>query len=637
MKFLLLIPALCLPSLLLGESTMPAPTTEAPLRPVIDLAPPGVEKLLQPSHASQVQVQPAMGGKGIDISIAAGPAGFPGVRIVPPNGAFDLSGAGFVESRITNTGSIIINATVRIDSGENNASGSTYLKPGETGTARAYFASPGRGSNPLDPARITQILIFVGKNETTARAFRIESLMAGGREGDTVPINPNTVRVKPQNGVIFSPAVPISAGSQLTGRNGAKAEVTSARTIRVDFTGKPDESVQLKPVKGYWDLGDFLQVTVKVKNAGSHPASLTAQLSSQADKSEIATPDKPIAPGETVDLVVPFIPGTPFKIVSVPEQNQLEGKKSWGLEPTPGARYFSHQTNGLILSPAAGQAPSSFEVLAVTAGMPEGDPRPEWLGQRPPVEGEWVKTFEDSFDGTTLDESKWNVYSDNHWDKRVGFSKQNVLIGDGLARLRIEKRAGFHNDDPNARATEFATGWLDTYGKWRQTYGYYEVRVKLPTAPSMFPAFWLMPQRGPAEWPRYRQASTKDGGMEFDVFEGQSMWGPYRTTFGVHWDDYVKYHKSAGTSSHYNRPDKDGYLTIGMLWLPGHISVYSQGRLQGSWDSPRVGSVPSFLIFDMLPGGFEYDPLDPAKLPADLQIDYVRVWQRKDLMEAGRN
>ncbi|GAT31865.1 glycosyl hydrolases family 16 [Terrimicrobium sacchariphilum] len=637
MKPLLLIPVLCLPTLLLGESSLPSPTTEAPSRPVIDLSAPGADKLLEPSHASQVQVQPATDGKGIDVSVAAGPAGFPGVRIVPSTGAFDLSGAGFVEARVTNTGSAIISATLRMDSGENSASGSAYLKPGETGAARAYFASPGKGSNPLDAARITQILIFIGKNETTARAFRIDSLSAGGREGDTLPINPNTVRVKPQGGVIFSPSVPVSPGSQLTGRNGAKAEVTGNKTIGVNFSGKPEENVQLRPAKGYWDLGDFLQVTVKVKNTGSHPASLTAQLSSQADRSDTATPTKPIAPGETVDLVVPFIPGTPFKIISVPEQNQLEGKNSWGMESTPGVRYFSHQTNGLILSPVAGQEPSSFEVLAVTAGMPEGDPRPEWLGQRPPVEGEWIKTFEDNFDGTTLDESKWNVYSENHWDKRVGFSKQNVLIGDGQARLRIEKRAGFHNDDPNARATDFATGWLDTYDKWRQTYGYYEVRVKLPTAPSMFPAFWLMPQRGPATWPKYRQASTKDGGMEFDVFEGQSMWGPYRTTFGVHWDDYMKYHKSAGTSAHYNRPDKDGYLTIGMLWLPGHISVYSQGRLQGSWDSPRVGSVPSYLIFDMLPGGFEYDPLDPAKLPADLQIDYVRVWQRKDLMETGKN
>jgi hypothetical protein len=38
-------------------------------------------------------------------------------------------------------------------------------------------------------------------------------------------------------------------------------------------------------------------------------------------------------------------------------------------------------------------------------------------------------------------------------------------------------------------------------------------------------------------------------------------------------------------------------------------------------------------MFDLLSGGFEYEPLDPATLPADLEIDYIRVWQRKDLLE----
>jgi hypothetical protein len=108
------------------------------------------------------------------------------------------------------------------------------------------------------------------------------------------------------------------------------------------------------------------------------------------------------------------------------------------------------------------------------------------------------------------------------------------------------------------------------------------------------------------------------------------MWGPYRTTFVAHFDNYGKYHKVAAAHQ-YNQPDAEGFLTIGMLWLPGHISAYSLGRKQGSWDSPRVGSVQSYLIFDMLPGGFEYDPLNPATLPADLVIDYVRVWQRQDL------
>ena len=627
-SFLLLLALVAAP-LMRAENALPSPTAEAAARPITDLA------SAVPSHAKQVTVTPA--GEALAVAIAAGPAGFPGVNFTPA-APYDLNGTGYIEARITNTSAVIISVSLRVDSGADNCAGSAYLKPGESGKARAYFASPGKGSSPVNASAISKILLFAGKNETVDRTFRLDALVAGGRPGEQAPINAELVRTKPVKGLIFGGGAPFDAEKQLLVRGGAKAALAasaSGKPIEVTFAGKPGESVLLRPARGFWDLGDALQVTVRVKNTGSAPAALTMQLSSRGGVSDFGLPETPVAPGATVERVISFIPRIPTEILADPAQDVLEGKKSWGVKETAGARFTSHQTTGVIFTAADATQASSFQILAVSASVPPPEPAPAWLGQRPPVAGEWVKTFEDNFDGTAYDETKWNPYSGNFWDQRVGFSKQNILLkGDGVARLRIEKRAGFHNDDPTGKATEFATGWLDTYGKWTQRYGYYEVRVKLPQAPSMFPAFWLMPDRGPADWPKHRRTDTKDGGMEFDVFEGQSMWGPYRTTFGMHWDGYVKYHKSAGTSVHYNQPDKDGFLTIGMLWTPGHVSVYSQGRLGGSWDSPRVGSVQSYIMFDMLPGGFEYDPLDPATLPADLVIDYVRVWQRKDLATA---
>ena len=78
-------------------------------------------------------------------------------------------------------------------------------------------------------------------------------------------------------------------------------------------------------------------------------------------------------------------------------------------------------------------------------------------------------------------------------------------------------------------------------------------------------------------------------------------------------------------------PDRDGFLTCGLLWTPGSAIYYCNGREVARWDEPRISSVPSDLMFTLPSGGWDNSSLDDAQLPDDFIIDYVRVWQRKDL------
>ena len=41
--------------------------------------------------------------------------------------------------------------------------------------------------------------------------------------------------------------------------------------------------------------------------------------------------------------------------------------------------------------------------------------------------------------------------------------------------------------------------------------------------------------------------------------------------------------------------------------------------------------MPEHFIFTLPSGGWDNNALDDLKLPSDFIVDYVRVWQRKDL------
>jgi len=169
------------------------------------------------------------------------------------------------------------------------------------------------------------------------------------------------------------------------------------------------------------------------------------------------------------------------------------------------------------------------------------------------------------------------------------------------------------------------------YGKWTQRYGYFEARLKIPTCPGLWPAFWMMPDRGKELGPQWKRASTHNGGMEFDIMEHLTAWGPYRYNIAFHWDGYDKDHKATGTSNIYAQADKDGFMTVGLLWLPGFAAYYANGKEVARWESERISNVQSYPIFYMVSGGWANVPLDDSQLPADFVIDYIRVWQREDL------
>lgn len=605
-------------------------------RVIFDPGAEGADAVIKPNDNSESDVTMAYTKDGVDVTVTPnGKSNFPGIKIVPAS-PWNATGYGHLETRVTNNGTKPIRVNMRIDNPgpwqENRWSANVVtVKPGASAVVLAIFGYQyGKAGYALQPDEIVSAIIFIGKSDTEQK-FRVEPLIAAGPAGEKPYVDPNTVAVKPKDGNLLGGAVKLE-GKQLVAKGGAKATAGADGTsYQVEFAGKPEEAVTFKPEAGFWNLNQYLQVRIKVKNTGSEDASLKARLESRGGVSDAIAAKAPIKPGEEAELVVPFMAAVPWVMMTDPAQEDPTVKKEF-LENAPGTgtKYTSNTTNGVTL---LADGKGSFTVTSIISDMPPAPVLPDWLGKRPPVDGDWEKTFDEDFAADTIDWKTWNIYTESDWHLGAAthYSKDNLILKDGKLSVRVEKKRGPHNDDPKMPVNDYQTGYADTFGKWTQRYGYFETRVKIPTAPNMFYAVWLMPDRGPAAGPSYKRNETKNGGMEYDVFEGLSIWGPNRHDFGMHWDSYQKFHKSIGMFTAYVHPDKEGFITVGMLWLPGVVVLYDNGKEAARWESPRVGNIQSYWIIDHVTGGWETEPMDDAQLPSDLVIDYVRAWQRKDL------
>ncbi len=605
---------------------------------LFDPALPNAGKQFAIAGADAQQVSTSLDRDGLTVHIKGGAADYPGVGLKPEGGTpWNLGLYGHVEAKVTNTGTKKIDLHLRIDNEGDWTKQpwndeSKAIDPGQTKTIRVYFGySHGfRPAFKLKPEAITQVLFFTGRVSEDI-AFRIERVQGAGWVGEKIGLDPDLVSKKPSNGILLGTGAGtvIQPASQIAAIGGAKASVApDGRSLQMSFAGGKDESVTFRPAEGLWNLNEHVEVKLTLKNTGQAPITPSVRVDSEAGSTDLITASAPLAPGAQTQIVVPFAARVPWKGVVDPAQLVPKAKGSWSAMPGTGTEYRSNATTGITLLADKAAGSKSLLVTEIVADQPVLS-LPDWLGTKPPVEGDWKQTLNEEFNGDRIDLHRWNVHSSNWWDKRMHFSRDQVIVGDGLLKLRLEKKPGHHNDDSAGALTDYAAGQPDTYGKWTQRYGYFEIREKQGTAKSLWPGFWMMPDRGLQHGEN--RSATANGGMEFDVTESQSSWGIHRFNIACHWDDYGTAHKSIGTSSNYVQADKDGFIVVGLLWTPGSCIVYGNGKEIFRWESPRISNQQAYLILQNEIGGWDNEDVDDSQLPADYVVDYIRVWQRKDL------
>lgn len=285
-----------------------------------------------------------------------------------------------------------------------------------------------------------------------------------------------------------------------------------------------------------------------------------------------------------------------------------------------------------------------------------------------PEDKKWKLIWNDEFDGTELDRSKWG-FRLNFWGQPMpAFTEEGVeLDGNSHLRLHLIKK-----EDGNYCSAHLQTGSLtydiprDSNGFWpfgkyeeprfMHRYGYYEIRCRLPKYPGWHAAFWLQ-ACGIGAHPDPRQA-----GVECDIMENYRQHTEGKMIGGNLWGGYGKNGSGSGHFSWDYKETADTWHYYGVDWSPAGYRFYADGQLMGTVlppemahlknvekeggpDSPwsKAGSVAigpvsqteQFILVSTECHGYREngkpDPLlDQAVLPDFFEVDHVRVFDPAD-------
>ena len=157
-------------------------------------------------------------------------------------------------------------------------------------------------------------------------------------------------------------------------------------------------------------------------------------------------------------------------------------------------------------------------------------------------------------------------------------------------------------------------------------YGYIEACIKLPKGKGTWPAFWMMPVNF-RSWPA-------DG--EIDIME-EVGYHPDYVSSSLHANAHVHSNGTQVTHEMKCAGAEGEFHTYAILWTAKNITTYVDGKVQLSYDNRGLGrddwpyDDPFYVIFNLAWGGDwgGAQGVDESALPATMEVDYIRVFQKK--------
>jgi beta-glucanase (GH16 family) len=225
----------------------------------------------------------------------------------------------------------------------------------------------------------------------------------------------------------------------------------------------------------------------------------------------------------------------------------------------------------------------------------------------------WRTTFGDGQDPgidqrTIASNKELQLYVDRDYGARIGVTDFDPFdLRDGVLHIAASRAPA--GQSPKLAGRQYRSGLISSLPSAAQRYGYFEVRAKLPRGKGLWPAIWLLP--ADLTWP-----------PEIDIME--SIGDPHRVYVTVH-------SKAVQSNSVPVDVPGDGFHTYAVSWDPRAIVWYLDGAETARQPTPADMDKPMYLIANLAVGGqWPGAPDASTTFPAELQIDYVRIYRFAD-------
>lgn len=273
---------------------------------------------------------------------------------------------------------------------------------------------------------------------------------------------------------------------------------------------------------------------------------------------------------------------------------------------------------------ASGQESTATVTILITGGFPPPTSTAHPAGQDP---SQFRLTFQDEFDGDSLDTAKWNTHL--WYEQEPGLD--NYRVSDGSLKIWFEwRRYGWSWVDHNRT--------IDTDGKFEQTYGFFEIEARFPVGRGLWGAFWLYahpgndrpeidivevyPGAGPGSIWSDADFHAINYVMSLHKANGDYSW--HEIPFSQRLRDFAPYENGLDLSADFHK--------YAVKWEPSGITYYFDGQQIGPkyLATDSYYSKPMYVLLDLWVGGESGYPTasgTPAGIGNSMEVNYVRVWQ----------